>query len=417
MSALVGVRIVEWSRHFPAAMAAMHLADQGAEVVTIGRADETDRLVPGYLAWDRNKTRLHLDVDDATDRAELDRLLAYADVVVVDAPIDELERVGLDGPALTTAHPRLVHAWAPPYGTRGEWHDAPLAHGLLTALTGVAHNQPSYADGPVHLVSPQASYAQANCLAIAVGAALLDRVRSGQGQGVVVTGLDGVAQATATTRFGAPLLNIMGAPLGGAPNYRLYECADGEWLFLGALFEALYLQTLEVTDVLADVLADPAVDGDLRAALVPPGSATTMRLLEAAFRSRPRADWLERLQSAGIPSGAVGTREEWFASATTESNQMRVELEHPDLGTVSMPGVSLRMSGTPARDSRLPARTTTTPVWAPRSRGRHGTDRDRRRRRTARRGPRPRPRGGHRRRVRGLDPCGARRRRREDRDA
>src|SRR4051812_27634018 len=51
VSALAGVRIVEWSRHFPAAMAAMHLADQGAEVVTIGRADDQDRLVPGYLAW------------------------------------------------------------------------------------------------------------------------------------------------------------------------------------------------------------------------------------------------------------------------------------------------------------------------------------------------------------------------------
>ena len=121
MSALVGVRIVEWSRHFPAAMAAMHLADQGAEVVTIGRADETDRLVPGYLSrgtatrrgctstWTMRPTAPNSTVCSRTPTSSW-----------WTRPIDELERVGLDGPALTTAHPRLVHAWAPPYGERGD---------------------------------------------------------------------------------------------------------------------------------------------------------------------------------------------------------------------------------------------------------------------------------------------------------
>ena len=266
-------------------MAAMHLADQGAEVVTIGRADETDRLVPGYLAWDRNKTRLHLDVDDATDRAELDRLLAYADVVVVDGADRRARacRAGRarthDGPSATRAH--VGAALRHPGRMARRAARARPAHGPDRCRT-----QPAVVPG-----RPRAPGVAAGLLRGGElprhrrRRRLLDRVRSGQGQGVVVTGLDGVAQATATTRFGVPLLNIMGAPLGGVPNYRLYECADGEWLFLGALFEALYLQTLEVTDVLADVLADPAVDGDLRAALVPPGSATTMRLLEAAFRS------------------------------------------------------------------------------------------------------------------------------------
>ena len=88
-------------------------------------------------------------------------------------------------------------------------------------------------------------------MAAAIGAALFERVRSGLGQSVVVSGLHGAAQVMAATKFERqPAPTIWSAPLGGAPNYRLYQCADGEWLFLGALFETLYVRALEVTGVL-----------------------------------------------------------------------------------------------------------------------------------------------------------------------
>lgn len=364
--ALSGTRVVEWTTHFPAAMAAMHLADMGAEVVTVIGPDDgdRDRREPGYLAWDRNKTRVHLDRQRSAHRAAFDALVAHADVAILDAPRDQLRRRGLDGATLTQAHPHLVYAWAPAYGAHGRLSSTPPAHGILTALTGIADNQASYAGVPVHLVSQQAYYGQANCLAIDIVAALFERTRSGRGQEVVAGGLHGAAQTLATTRFGEARLNIMGAPLGGAPNYRLYRCADGEWFFLGALFEALYLQTLEITGVLGEVLATPGIDGDLRAAMVPPGSASTMHLLEEAFRSRPRDEWLARLRAADIPSGPVRTREDWFGGETVAANDMRVELEHPELGTVRMPGVSLQLSHTPARRPRLATRAPAPPEWS-----------------------------------------------------
>jgi len=355
--AFAGVRVLDCSTGRAAAMAAMHLGDLGADVVKVDASDdERGRDEPGFLAWDRSKTRVALDPDDDVDRATIRRLAGESDVVIVDGSPDELARRGLDGASLTAAHPRLIHAWAPPYGERGRWSSLPASHHLLAGLTGIAFEQASYTDVPVHLVSPQAHYGQANMLAVAIGAALLERDRSGRGQTVVVSGLHGAAEVMIATRWEQSTTTLWRAPVGGAPNYRLYRCADDEWLFLGALFEPVYLRALDVTGVLVEVLAEPAIDGDLRAALVGSGAKLTTGLLEAAFARRPRREWLEVLAAADIPCGPVRTRAEWFHHDTVAANGMRVTLTHPTLGDVEMPGVSLRLSESPTVAPRLATR-------------------------------------------------------------
>ena len=107
-----------------------------------------------------------------------------------------------------------------------------------------------------------------------------------------------------------------------------------------------------MTGVLSDVLSDPQI-ADLSAALVAPGARITMHKLEAAFRAKPRVEWLATLEAADVPCGPVQTREEWFGSETIAANQMRVELRHAELGTVEMPGVSLQMGATPPIAPRL----------------------------------------------------------------
>ena len=323
--------------------------------------------------------------------------------------------LGLDGVALTQAHERLIHVWAPPYGETGRWSALPASHNVLTALTGISSGQASYAGSPVHLVAPLAYYGQANCMATAIGAALFERVRSGLGQRVVVSGLHGAAQVMPTTRFEHEQASIWRAPLGGAPNYRLYQCADGEWLFLGALFEALYVRALEATGVLADVLSDPQFAGDLSAALVAPGAQVTMRKLEAAFRTRARAEWLAVARGGrrAVRTGAHARGVVWWRDD-------RRERDAPRTGTSgARHGGDARRLAPDERDSgghaasggRRPGSSV-----APRATtsARHGTCR----RRTAARGcegarSRRRDRGCVRRDDVGLLRC----RRREDRDA
>src|SRR5262249_40524366 len=151
-------------------------------------------------------TRVVLDIETAEGLVAAKALIAGADVAIFDHAPGVLQTMGLVGETLTAAHPRLIHAWGPPYGVTGAYSGLPPSHTLLSAMTSIAPRQQSYAHTPVHLVSPQAYYAQANILAAAIGAALIEREGSGQGQTVVVSGLHGASEVvTGTVIKGAPV--------------------------------------------------------------------------------------------------------------------------------------------------------------------------------------------------------------------
>jgi crotonobetainyl-CoA:carnitine CoA-transferase CaiB-like acyl-CoA transferase len=354
MSAYRSVRIVDFSQGLAGPMASMLLGDFEAEVVKI-EPPHGDRMAdnPGYVTWNRNKQILTLDLEQAGDLARARELIACADVAVFDHPPGELERLGLDAASLTREHPFLIHAWMPPYGTVGAWSRAPAHHSLLTALTGAAFRQACNTDTPVHLVLPLAWYGQAAAGAAAIGAALYERARSGRGQSVTVSGLNGMSAVSGAARVvGAPPL-ARGNPQGLSPSYKAYECADGQWFFLGALFAPFYRSAL-IALGFADQLGILSLDRLL-----------ARQVLQALFRTKPRADWLKILQAADVTCAPVGPREAWFKGEAVEAGGLRVTLPHPKLGEVSMPNVPVRLSDTPGsvRGLARPG----APAWAPRA--------------------------------------------------
>ncbi|HXQ47641.1 MAG TPA: CoA transferase, partial [Caulobacteraceae bacterium] len=237
MSAFDGVKVLDCSQGLAGPMAAMHLADFGAEVLKIEPpAGDSAKDRPGYLGWNRNKSVLNLDLAAPKDRARFDALLAATDVLVVDHGPTALAALGLEGEPLTAAHPSLVHLWTPPFGTTGAWSDLPAHHAMLTGLTGAACRQGAYSDQPVWHVAPITHYVQALLAAAATAAALYERVQTGLGQAVVVSGLHAMAEVACPISGVDEMSHYRGSPIGGSLSYRLYQCGDGEWLFLGALF-------------------------------------------------------------------------------------------------------------------------------------------------------------------------------------
>jgi crotonobetainyl-CoA:carnitine CoA-transferase CaiB-like acyl-CoA transferase len=356
VSAYRGVRIADFSQGVAGPMAAMLLGDFEADVVKV-EPPGGDRLKdhPGYLAFNRNKQVLTLDLAAAEGLAAARELVAGADVAIFDRAPGELEPLGLDGATLTAAHPGLVHAWMPPYGLKGRWSQLPPHHSLLTGLTGSAFRQGAYADQPVHLILPILWYAQGVMGAAAIGSALLERSRSGQGQALVVSGLHGCSESSGGARaLNQPPLP-RGIPPGGNPRYRLYQCADGEWFFLGTLFTNFYRKAFEVLG-LED--AFEALESDMLAA---------RELLIEMFATRTRAEWLEALQANDVPCAAVRRREAWFAGETVRDGGLRQVFQHPKLGEVAMPGPPARLSQTPASIRALPQPIAAPPKWAPRS--------------------------------------------------
>jgi len=356
MSAYRGVRIADFSQGVAGPMAAMLLGDFEAEVVKV-EPPSGDRLKdhPGYLAWNRNKQVATLDLESGEGRAAAHTLIAGADVAIFDHAPGRLEALGLDAASLAKTNSGLVHAWMPPYGTSGPWSQLPAHHSLLAGMTGTAFRQGAYADQPVHLVLPILWYAQGVMGAAAIGSALIERARSGLGQGVTISGLHGASEASGVARMllAAPLPR--GIPPGSNPRYRLYRCADGEWFFLGTLFTNFYRKAFEVLG-LED--AFEALELDMLAA---------RDLLEGIFATRTRAEWLEALQANDVPCGPVRRREAWFASETVAEGGLRLTFPHPRHGEVAMPAPPAQLSATPPSVRGLPQPLAALPAWAPRA--------------------------------------------------
>jgi crotonobetainyl-CoA:carnitine CoA-transferase CaiB-like acyl-CoA transferase len=354
VSAYQGVRILDFSQGVAGPMAAMLLADFEAEVVKI-EPPKGDRLKdqPGYLAFNRNKQVMRLDLDSPADLQRARDLIGLADVALFDHPPGELERLGLDAAALSAEHPSLIHVWAPPYGTLGDWSLLAPHHSLLTALSGVAFRQGAYSDQPIHLILPLVCYGQAVTCAAAIGAALLERSKSGLGQAVTVSGLHGVAEVTGPVRVIESPPLPRGSPLGATPSYRLYQCGDGQWFFLGTLFANFYAKAIEAIGLGAhwdELVLDPLL---------------AREALAAVFARRPRAQWLEILKAAGVPCAPVGPRETWFVGAAVAQGGLSVRFPHADLGEVAMPNTPIKLAANPGSVRSL-ARPSEGPSWSPR---------------------------------------------------
>jgi crotonobetainyl-CoA:carnitine CoA-transferase CaiB-like acyl-CoA transferase len=355
MSAFAGVRIVDFTQGLAGPMAAMLLGDYEADIIKV-EPPGGDRLKdhPGYITWNRNKRLVTLDLAKESDLERARDLIALADVAMFDHAPGALEALGLDAATLTKAHPALVHVWMPPYGTSRDWSHLPSHHSLLTALTGVAFRQGAYADQPVHLILPLCHYGQAVMGAASIGAALYERTRSGHGQAVTVSGLHGMSEVTGPVKMlaGPPLPR--GQPLGASPSYRLYECADGKWLFLGTLFANFYNKAVEVLglgDHWLEFVADPAL---------------ARETLKTVFLTRPRAEWLELFLEHAVPAAPVGSREAWFASDCVAEAGLRLTFDHPEFGKVHMPAPPARLCATPASVRGLARPLEGDPGWAPR---------------------------------------------------
>ncbi|HEX5267586.1 MAG TPA: CoA transferase [Acidimicrobiales bacterium] len=344
-AALAGLLVVEWASGVAGPLAGMLLADHGAEVVKAEPSGgDPARADPGFHVWNRGKRGVAVTGPDGVAA-----LLAGADLCIVSAPTGRLAGTPLEPAAVAGRHPRLVYLHTPPYTDDAPWAGGGESDALLGALTGTAMRQFSSGGGPVDDVYPHLVTVQGIWAAAAAVSALHERERSGCGQVVTVAGVHGVmvAAAGALTFDASAAAPAPTGPAGPVPYYRLYQCGDGEWLFLAALIPRFTACAFEALGV-PDLLTDPRLGANPRGAMLTPEHApwVTARLA-GAFRARPRAEWLEILARAGCPVGPVLSRADWLDHPQLAATGMRVEVDDPVLGPVAMPGVPLTLTAAP----------------------------------------------------------------------
>jgi alpha-methylacyl-CoA racemase len=301
---LAGFRVVEFAGLGPGPFAAMMLADMGAEVVTLMRGEEPQGLRGEVLM--RGRRTVIADLKNAETRAEVLDLLAGADALIEGYRPGVMERLGLGPDVVLARNPRLV------YGRMTGWgQDGPLAHAAGHDINYIALTGALAAIGPSERPVPPLNLVGdfgggALYLVAGILAALLEAGRSGQGQVIDCAMCDGAASLMSMfSEFSASgrwhdgrESNLLD---GGAHFYGTYECADGEFVAIGAIEPQFYAELRRRAG-----LDDPAFDAQMDAA----GWPALKGRLAAVFHQKTRAEWCALMEGSDVCFAPVLTLSE-----------------------------------------------------------------------------------------------------------
>ena len=320
---LRGVTVLDLSRVLAGPLATMVLADLGADVLKVerpGTGDDTRGWGPPFagddaayfLALNRNKRSITLDLATEAGRAEARRLALRADVVVENFRPGLMASFGLAHEQLAPEHPGLVSCSIPAF-EEGEDPTRPGYDIIVQALSGhmSVTGQP---DGPP--TRPGVALLDIVCglyAANAIQAALLRRAATGEGAHVTVSlfasGVAALVNQAANHLVGGEVPHRMGTAHPNIVPYQVFLAADRPFV-LAAGNDRAFART-------CDVLGRPDLATDERFATNAGRVANRRALLpvlEAAFATRPAAAWLAALAAAGVPCSEVRSIDEGFAS-------------------------------------------------------------------------------------------------------
>jgi len=368
---LDGIRVVEYAQYVAGPLCGVLLADLGADVVKVEPPGgdgyrHVMPVAPGigryFVPLNRGKRSVVADLktDDGLATSEL--LLTSADVALHNFPPERAARFGLEWDQLHAAHPTLVVGRVTSYGTSGPLAGAPAYDLVAQARAGLLTSHASRGDTvPVRAGGiPMADLTAGFLLATGVLAALVHARETGAGELVDVSllaaalalqlqdlvWLEGEADADAIAVADRAHLDARASEIAGGvamnPYYRCFEASDGfvavaclniaqRRAFLG-LF-GLDDATIDAPDLVPD---DPAV----RVA-----KEVLTAAVAKAFAERSGAEWLERLESAGVPAGRVQQRETAHADPQVAAEALIADVEQDGLGAVKLLAPFVRVGG------------------------------------------------------------------------
>ncbi len=348
------ILVVDLSRALAGPHAGMMLGDLGARVIKVeapGHGDDTrgwgppfvgdpDELESTYfLSTNRNKESITLDLKNEADKDVLLRLVDRADVLVENFRTGVLDRLGLGIESLQERNPRLVvlsitgFGHDGPEGGRAGYDQIAQGEAGLMSLTG------SGPEDPQRVGTPIADLLSGMYGAYGVVAALNERHRTGVGSVVRTSLLAAVVGVHAFQGTRWTVAGEVGRAQGNhhpsiAP-YGLFHCRDGS-VQIAVGSEGLWRRFCAAFGL------DPDTDGLGSNRERIGNRARVIELVEAAFADRDAEPLLAELAAAGIPAGKVRTLDEVYAWDQALSQGLLVDVEHPTLGGLRLPGPPLR---------------------------------------------------------------------------
>ncbi|HEV8670047.1 MAG TPA: CaiB/BaiF CoA-transferase family protein [Candidatus Limnocylindria bacterium] len=362
--ALDGIRVLDLTRALAGPYCTLMLGDHGADVIKVempGTGDETREWSPPsikgvsayYLAINRNKRSVTVDLKNRSGKRVLERLIEKCDVVVENFSPGTLARLGFPDERVRAINPRAVLCHISGFGQDGPGRAWPAYDLIVQGMGGIMSLTGEPGSDPVMVGVPQADMVAGMFAAFAIAAALRARERSGEGQVIDATMIGG--QVALLSRQAARYFadGTVPRPEGNVHAsivpYQTFRASDGHvnvGVANNALFER-FCRALELEELLED---ERFTDNPTRVAhrreLVP--------IIERRVRALTKAEVVRRLREANVPVGPINSLDEVFADPVVRHLGLVAEVDHPTAGRVRAPGIPVRLSGTPPSVRRHP---------------------------------------------------------------
>lgn len=356
---LKGVVVLDLTQIMAGPVCTMLLADMGADVIKIEKpngGDDTRRMGPpftsgwasGFLALNRNKRSLALDLREEAGRQVFMRLLEGAHVVVENFRPGVMDRLGLGYDELAKRRSSLVYCSISGFGSTGPYRNRGgfdlVAQGMsgLMSITGFPDSPPAKVGVPITDISAGTQ------AAFGILCAYIHALKTGQGQSVDASLLEaGIAYTIWESALYFSEGEVPG-PLGSAHRvsapYQALRTSDG-YINIGAATQATWEQFCHAVG-LDDLIEDERfrLPGDRKAR-----EKELAELLESTLSQRPTDYWLELLEQAGVVAGPIYNMEQVYQDPQVLARNMVIDLEDNDLGKLRHIGIPVKLSETPGR--------------------------------------------------------------------
>lgn len=358
---LSGYRILDLTIMTAGPVGTMLLGDLGADVIKVEEIEKGDHsrgmgtvFVNGesvqFMAENRNKRSIRVDLKHPEGRKVFLTLARRCDVITENFRPGTLERLGVGYDDVRKVKPDIIFASVSAFGQTGPYAHLPANDPVIQALSGLMAMTGEPDGPPMRIGNPYPDFGGAALLAFAVTTALLHRERTGEGQSIDVSLLEG-AVFSSIPRDGETLVTGK-APkrLGSASPvftpYQVFSGGDGEEFFLSCFTEKFWSSLCKVIErpewVNDPRFADNRARCKNRGILIPQ--------LEKIFRERSVDDWLARLEKHNVPAGKVQD----LHQALREDKQLAhagvlIKQDHPKAGKIETLATPIRFHATPPR--------------------------------------------------------------------
>ena len=360
--ALEGLRVIDQTQVMAGPFCSMLLADMGAEVIKVEPRDgehtrHEREVAPGvsasFLALNRNKRSLALDLKKPEGVEILRKLAAGADVMVENYRPGVAKRLGVDFDCLKRLNPRLVYCSISGFGQTGPYSSRGGYDLIAQGMSGIMSATGNEGGPPVKVGVPITDLGAGLFALFGILCALRARRTTGRGQFVDASLFEaGLAlsawEATEYWYTGQIPKRLGTAHRLNAP-YQAFRASDG-YFTVGAANNklwALFADALQLGN-LKDDARFKGVGDRLK------NRAELEKLIEEVTSRHTRAHWLERLEAAGIPAGPIYSVAEALADPQARARGMTQEYEHAQAGRVKSLGNPVKMSKTPASLRKAP---------------------------------------------------------------